>query len=578
MVNSDNIYNIKDYITDEEQDNIFIVDNPTFTYEKSSLYINDNNQLVTNMRYATELLGNRPQASSDTSIKQIKFNKFLNLRRGGDSKVQATLLDLIYQSNIVVYLGSGEAKWLENKFTDNRRLFIFIDTVKSECVNPELFIKGIYNEFTKDDILGKITDYIMSRITTIRPNNKGKFNILLISDIRTPFSSALKVSQKKTWEESIRQDHVIQANFIYNLTNLLVLRFKIIQIKDIDGIHISEKRVNITSHLKIRPLYSLKGRNNCINGFKGKIRLQPFSTINSTEIRVVSSKQNILQGIIKLDSKIINRIAMRWNELRLRLGESESDIVLFRNYVMLITERVNTEFYNTCNSTRLAALYSMSNSNNKPPLLLLKQLEGFKPLTRVVTYPYVKMGTTDISTYDSDLRNYQDHNITFSEEIKLFNNKLVVMPLWEYFVSNNYISEQSIKNVIIFPSLDELEQKNDRINQSIKLVSSIIRLKGKHLDMYKLRRETALSLINGYGEIAYAKIVSIIGAGDKLFFKDLEIKVSGHLIYAIIGSCIGIPIGIKRYTTQIITNLGNPSRTQDTYGILQGVYTWHTLL
>ena len=66
---------------------------------------------------------------------------------------------------------------------------------------------------------------------------------------------------------------------------------------------------------------------------------------------------------------------------------------------MLITEKVNTAFFNTCKSKRLAALYSMSNTNNKEPLILLKQIEEFNPLTRIVTYPYAKMGLKSFGYY-----------------------------------------------------------------------------------------------------------------------------------------------------------------------------------
>ena len=228
----------KDYISDAEQENIVIIDAPTFPYDKSSIFLNNGNQLVTNMRYANELLNIRPSISPDTSVKKIEYNKFVNLRKGVDSKVQATLLDL----------GSGAAKWLKDKFSDNRRLFIFIDTVESESFNPDLFINNIYDETTKNEILRKISDLVVDRITTMKPDKEGKFNILLISDIRTPFPSAQKTLQKKKWEESIKKDHTTQADFIYSMTKIILQRINIVQLTDITGKPIKEKNIEITSH------------------------------------------------------------------------------------------------------------------------------------------------------------------------------------------------------------------------------------------------------------------------------------------------------------------------------------------
>ena len=117
---------------------------------------------------------------------------------------------------------------------------------------------------------------------------------------------------------------------------------------------------------------------------------------------------------------------------------------------------------------------------------------------------------------------------------------------------------------------------NGNLNQLIRVISEQVKMLTRE-PSYTLRARYVIDMlaVSGWDTLMTGdKYVSTKRSGDK----NVEVKgeVSGHTLYVILGSALGIPVGIKTYFSQVIYNLKHPSRGVDFYGRSAGKMTWHS--
>ena len=339
---------------------------------------------------------------------------------GGQSKVAATLMDLVYKAKVIVYLGGSPGHWLSELNTKSK-VIVNIDPRDPvfECIHiGEKLTYGNMNRLGKQvyGYIGKRAS--MSWAKTI--DNP----ILLIGDLRTNPEGYTKYSDK--WDEQVDADERLSHEFARELSQYYQL----------------------ICHMKCRPT-----KKNKLMDPSGYIRLQPFNRLGSNELRYVYVMNKDENKYVSVSPDLLRRFTKSWNDMRSLRQDGWYDIQAWRHYIMKITKRVRYDDWKFGKKTRYCGIYSLSNSlNSKTEVLSEMVSRGMENL--VVTFPYAGIiystGRVDgnVVTEIVEDRIYSDNYFTIYDEL-LMHQMIVVEPLWFLISTKDINVSQSLLQTIL---------------------------------------------------------------------------------------------------------------------------------
>jgi len=224
-------------------------------------------------------------------------------------------------------------------------------------------------------------------------------------------------------------------------------------------------------------------------------------------------------------------------------------------------------------SVGTSALWSISNVSNDMDdfVEFLGHGKNF-----MAAFPYAKLGN-DIVSRPSRNRMYEDYAITAYDEVMMPQN-IYVIPLYA-IPDTATVTQHDFRNCVITDdqSILVLSQPEGVIStQVVKLVSFMLKdvFSEAGLDWTKIDKEIRANSIRHFAKSV--KSFDIQERTDGSFTVDGRlVTVSGHMLYIILGSILGLPYGIKKYIKEVEHNILHPGQS---YERKVGGRVWHGLL
>nr|APG79120.1 Banna VP3 [Banna virus] len=214
-----------------------------------------------------------------------------------------------------------------------------------------------------------------------------------------------------------------------------------------------------------------------------------------------------------------------------------------------------------------SALWSLSNANNQ-------RITGFDRHNFVYAAPYCDFSTM-VVTRQFKGREYDDWSLSILDEI-LLPEGVYLVPLYA-IVGGGQITSHDFVNAIITDQEQLIDfSQSDRAlsTQVVKLVSFILKdaFTAKGLNWTEIDndiRNQRLQSLSGEGFIVNRML------DGKVLINDMAVTVSGHMLYILLGSILGLPYGIKKYLREIELNILKPGSSYER-GV--GGRVWHGLI
>jgi VP3 protein len=206
-----------------------------------------------------------------------------------------------------------------------------------------------------------------------------------------------------------------------------------------------------------------------------------------------------------------------------------------------------------------ACLYSLSNAYNPTPDIMLGKAQSTSVTQFIITYPYAMYGDEDLElSYRA--RRYNDHYVNVSHEIAFpdywfFPTTALDSAKGLTFTDLTNVIVTDIESVVLFTQPDGIIS-----TQYVKLVSSM--LKNTFPDFNKLDDESRANTIRAAADIG--EVIPTFNGfmhdakGDHtingFMHKGHYGTVSGHMLYVVLGSLLGLPYGLNKYLREIEMN------------------------
>lgn len=333
------------------------------------------------------------------------------------------------------------------------------------------------------------------------------------------------------WNDRVNEDWCVINQAILDSISLMSMYtvFILVKVRAIEGHSFT---LPIAGHLLVEP-YLKKGSS------EARVLLSNWDQFSSKLGRKITTI--LSSDILFMNSKIDD----------LRESGYDMDRLISGFWSMLA---VRSEQYSIPESV---FLFSLSNASNDKSVISDAISSG-----GLVSSPYVPLwrkGKT-VSTWVGN-REYLDHGVTLLDEI-MYDSYMV--PL-SYFCSSENIlsaySEMTLSNVLWNARVSGLQEDTHLSTQLVKMMSIAFKATFLNADrIYSIRTEVLKDRKKDYEQFMKSRfgidsVIDVIGTSGDFFFHRRRMSVSGHLIYILIASIIGIPYGIRRYILEKRRNL-----------------------
>nr|ACA50112.1 VP3 [Banna virus] len=218
-------------------------------------------------------------------------------------------------------------------------------------------------------------------------------------------------------------------------------------------------------------------------------------------------------------------------------------------------------------SDNSSAIWSLSNSNNM-------RITNFDFNNFMYAAPYSDF-TTLVVNRQFKGRSYSDWCLNILDEINLIDGVYLV-PLYA-IVGGGQITSHDFVNAVITdqePLIDFTQSERALSTQVVKLVSFILKdsFTSKGLNWTEIDNEIRSNRLNSLSGVGFTVTKMLDG---KVLVNDKVVTVSGHMLYILLGSILGLPYGIKKYLKEIELNILKPGSSYER-GV--GGRVWHGLI
>lgn len=342
--------------------------------------------------------------------------------------------------------------------------------------------------------------------------------------------------ERRAWEEAVWRDHILMNHLVKDLH--------------------SWRDMNIMTMQKAR----LYGSANVIEfSVEGWLLVQPYMGPASTEMRFVCAPGFKFSADLGRPSKTITRriwqdLATELRDWRCQYGEA-IDYVVDGYWANLAVEQSSKG-----DSYGIGAVgwLSLSNSLNDRDVMLRDIADGTS-----ITVPYRSIWESNVVTEVYGNRKYTDNAISLIDELNCPRTCVPLSMFAGRLKLSNYLSRVTLQTVLFNPDIEIKEQRHGETStQVVKFMSNAIRREwGFRVDdeLYSERGRvirTELSSIVNKVESMLSLSINVRLGDDEMtdrgeyFINGTVSSVSGHLIYILLGSMMGIPYGIKRYLSE----------------------------
>lgn len=399
----------------------------------------------------------------------------------------------------------------------------------------ELPFENINKFFTSDDI-EQIVDRCNGAI------GRGQKPLVLIDIRRDKPDMTTKVG-RDLWEAQVQEDNELICKLVSSLS------------------------CGVTVCAKMRPAYG----NFSMPPLERPVRMLPLPYLKRTtsEFNMFAPSEVLLNGTERDDWNYDDLIKMSEEIFVLKnmVGALYNRFLCDQHLCLGVINRAETMSNDT------SALWSISNAEND-----ISKVKTFLQTGSnfMIAAPYAKMGTTVVSKVSRN-RYYDDHAITAYDEV-MMPDGVYVLPLYA-IPDKATITQHDFRNCVITDdvSMFSFFQPSGVVStQTVKLVSFMMKdlFKDRGLDWTKIdqdiRNETIMELADK------TKVFEVNKRTDGSVTVDGRlVSVSGHMLYIMLGSVMGMPYGIKKYIQEVEHNILNPGQS---YERKVGGRVWHGLL
>lgn len=342
--------------------------------------------------------------------------------------------------------------------------------------------------------------------------------------------------EKRAWEEAVWRDHILMNQLVKDLH--------------------SWRGMNIMTMQKAR----LYGSANVIEfSVEGWLLVQPYMGPESTEMRFVCAPGFKFSACLGEPSKAVTRriwqgLATELQDWRSQYGEA-IDYVVDGYWANLAVElSVKGDRY----GIGAVGWLSLSNSMNNRDAMFRDIVDGTS-----ITAPYRSIWESNVVTEIYGNRKYTDNTVNFIDELNCARACIPLSMFAGRLKLSNYLSRVTLQTVLFNPDIEIKEQRHGETStQVVKFMSNAIRREwGFRVDdeLYSERGRTIkaeLSSIVNKVESMLSTSINVKLGDDEMtnrgeyLINGTVSSVSGHLIYIILGSMMGIPYGIRRYLSE----------------------------
>nr|ACA50124.1 VP3 [Banna virus] len=218
-------------------------------------------------------------------------------------------------------------------------------------------------------------------------------------------------------------------------------------------------------------------------------------------------------------------------------------------------------------SNNSSAIWSLSNSNNV-------RVSNFNLNNFMYAAPYSDF-TTLVVDRQFKGRSYSDWCLNILDEINL-RDGVYLVPLYA-IVGGGQITSHDFVNAIITDQeqlIDFTQSEKALSTQVVKLVSFILKdsFTAKGLNWTEIDNEIRNRRLRDLSGVGFTVTKMLDG---KVLVNDKFVTVSGHMLYILLGSILGLPYGIKKYLKEIELNILKPGSSYER-GV--GGRVWHGLI
>nr|WPR18468.1 MAG: hypothetical protein [Chemarfal virus 17] len=389
---------------------------------------------------------------------------------------------------------------------------------------------NIQSYFTLDDI-PTVVDQCSRAISD------GRKPLLLI-DIRRD-----KTGNPEGWESLVQQDNELICKLVNSLDNA------------------------VTICAKMRPAYGSFS----MPVLERKVRMLPLPYLKHTtsEFNMFVPSNDLLNGTERSDWTY-QQLEEMGNEvfvLKSIVGALYNRFLCDEHLCLGVINRAEMMMNDT------SALWSISNTDND-----IGELNRFLARGKdfMISFPYSKVGSNVVSR-PSRNRQYLDHAMTAYDEV-MMPPDVYLLPLYAIPDVAN-ITQHDFRNCVVTDDKSMLnfsQPKGVISTQIVKLASFMLKdaFSDAGLNWTIIDKEMRARAIRDLAK--HTTAFDIQERTDGSFTVDgRAVTVSGHMLYIILGSILGLPYGIKKYLNEVEHNILHPGQS---YERKVGGRVWHGLL
>ncbi|AAF78856.1 VP3 [Banna virus strain JKT-6423] len=214
-----------------------------------------------------------------------------------------------------------------------------------------------------------------------------------------------------------------------------------------------------------------------------------------------------------------------------------------------------------------SAIWSLSNINNE-------RISNFNFNNFLYAAPYSDFATSSVKRHFKG-RNYSDWCLNILDEVNL-KDGVYLVPLYA-IVGGGQITSHDFVNAIITDQeqlIDFTQSERALSTQVVKLVSFILKdsFTAKGLNWTEIDNEIRNRRLSSLSGVGFTVTKMLDG---KVLVDGKVVTVSGHMLYILLGSILGLPYGIKKYLKEIELNILKPGSSYER-GV--GGRVWHGLI
>ncbi|QPK66772.1 VP3 [Callinectes sapidus reovirus 2] len=436
----------------------------------------------------------------------------------GVKKNTMSTVGLVCKHNMLITIGDSPGPHYRNY------PHMIGNTYSWDPLPPEYDTKHVLDIFTYDDI---------PKLISLVEANADK-QILLRMDIRADRPDQPQVTKN---EKSVGVNRGVSQSFEMNVHNDNLLMSAVARaVCNYD---------NLSFSIKLRPSYSDEFSGYTLDyGCDVLLIPLPFTAPTTMEMNVVRLRSGIKRksGLVRFISYTdLIKAQTEFIALKKLCAPLYTHFLSDAHYSLMIDE---DEFKPVNNSF---ASFSMSNINNPSPYSIII------PKNFLYTYPYGVIGS-DETYFVTRNRKYKDYTVSLKFEI--FHEELYVTPLNAIGGGRNVgVHGRDITTVIVsdFPVTSFNQPVGTFSTQVVKLVSAIMKKRfPKWHETDNSMREIAMDNISK----RYKNLIIRVGGGVALHNTNVMTS-SGHVMYILLGSLLGIPYGFYKYLRELEVNIQN---------------------